>query len=281
MIEHPNCKINLGLYVVRRRNDGYHDLETLFIPVPLHDRLEINPSTHFSFRQTGIDVGCSPDDNIIVNAFKLMRKVCGTRLPDVEIHLDKEIPFGAGLGGGSSDAAFTLRMLNDLFDLGFDKAQLKALCAKLGADSAFFIDNKAAYATGIGDQLELLDSNPLDGYTILLVKPDEAVSTAEAYRGITPRNMQNNPQGIDLRDAVKRPISEWKNLIVNDFEPNVFAHHPRLETIKRQLYDQGALYASMSGSGATVYGIFPSYSGIEYSLENHFEKYGNTYIYKL
>ena len=281
MLEYPNCKINLGLHVVRRRDDGYHDLESLFIPVPLCDELEINPSTRFSFMQSGINVGCYPEDNIVVKAFNLMRKECGTRLPDVEIHLHKKIPFGAGLGGGSSDAAFTLRMLNNLFDLGMDNQRLRILAAKLGADCAFFIDNLPTLAKGIGDQLTTLDFNPLKGYTLLMVKPDESVSTAEAYRGITPREQRSIQTTCDLSKAVTRPIGEWKELIVNDFEETVFTHHPRLAAIKEELYAEGALYASMSGSGSTIYGIFSPESADPKLLDKKFSKYNNTFIYNI
>lgn len=281
MLEHPNCKINLGLHVIRRREDGYHDLETLFIPIPLCDELEINPSIHFSFMQTGINVGCSPEDNIVVKAFRLMRKVCGTRLPDVEICLRKHIPFGAGLGGGSSDAAFTLKMLNNIFDLGLDNDQLRTMAAQLGADCAFFVDNLPAYATGIGDNLTALDFNPLKGYTILLVKPDEAVSTAEAYRNIIPRQQRYESQTVYLPQAIKQPVGKWKNIIVNDFEQTVFPNHPRLATLKEELYSEGAIYASMSGSGATVYGLFATETTDTKHLTRRFSNYNNTFIYSL
>ncbi|MBP5547996.1 MAG: 4-(cytidine 5'-diphospho)-2-C-methyl-D-erythritol kinase [Bacteroidales bacterium] len=256
MLTRPNCKINLGLHVMRRREDGYHDLETVFLPVPLCDELEINPAENFSFSQTGIAIGCNAEDNIVVKAFRLLKHECASRLPDVEIHLHKHIPFGAGLGGGSSDAAFTLRMLNEIYDLGFNANQLCSLAAKLGADCAFFIDNEPAYATGIGDKLTPLGFNPLKGYKLLMVKPDEAVSTAEAYGGILPRERRSDLLPCDLTKAVKRPITEWKSLIINDFEETVFRKHPRLEEIKEILYANNALYAAMSGSGATIYGIF-------------------------
>lgn len=256
MIEYPNCKINLGLSVVRQREDGYHDLETVFVPVPLCDELEIVPAENFSFRQTGINIDCYPEDNVVVKAFRMMQRECGSRLPDVEIVLRKRIPFGAGLGGGSSDAAFTLKMLNKMFDLELDNGSLRNLATKLGADCAFFIDNEVAFATGIGDQLTPLGFNPLKGYKLVLVKPDEGVSTAEAYRGIVPRERRSNVVCCDLRNAVKKPISDWKDMIINDFEETVFASHPRLSNIKQRLYNCGALYAAMSGSGATVFGVF-------------------------
>lgn len=269
MIEYPNCKINIGLGVMRRRDDGYHDLESVFVPVPLCDELEINPSARFSFMQSGINVGCYPEDNIVVKAFNLMRKECGTRLPDVEIHLHKRIPFGAGLGGGSSDAAFTLRMLNSLFDLGIDGQRLRELAAKLGADCSFFIDNQPALVTGIGDCITPLGYNPLQGSTLLMVKPDEAVSTAEAYRGVTPRDRRTDAKPVDLAEALRLPPEQWRDLVVNDFEASVFQSHPRLAELKAQMYAAGAAYAAMSGSGSTVYGLFPHTVA---SPEKHFNK---------
>ena len=157
MIASPNCKINIGLHVVRRRSDGYHDLETVFVPVPLCDELEINSSENFSFSQTGIAIDCNPEDNIVVKAYRLLQRECGNRLPDVEIRLRKNIPFGAGLGGGSSDAAFTLKMVDELYSLGLGSERLRAIAAKLGADCPFFIDNQPAFATGIGDCLTPMD----------------------------------------------------------------------------------------------------------------------------
>lgn len=273
MIASPNCKINIGLHIVRRRNDGYHDLETVFVPVPLRDELTIEPAGHFNFSQTGIIINCNPESNIIVKALRLMQHECDNRLPDVDIHLHKSIPFGAGLGGGSSDAAFTLRMLNDLFDLGLSNDRLRSMAAKLGADCAFFIDNQPAFATGIGDKLTPLGFNPLKGYKLLMVKPDETVSTAEAYGGIMPREHRNDIKPCNLTETVKRPIPEWKEYIVNDFEETVFAKHPRLSEIKNTLYANGALYAAMSGSGATVYGIFENNFNVNINFDNNYNVY--------
>lgn len=278
MLEYPNCKINIGLNVVRRRDDGYHDLESVFVPVPLCDELEINPSTRFSFMQSGINVGCYPEDNIVVKAFNLMRKECGTRLPDVEIHLHKRIPFGAGLGGGSSDAAFTLRMLNEIFALGLTNSHLCELAAKLGADCPFFIDNQPAYITGIGDHIEPLGYNPLEGYTLLMVKPDVAVSTAEAYRGVTPRNCRNDIADISLPNILRLSPDQWQDSVVNDFETSVLRNHPLLAELKENIYAAGALYAAMSGSGSTVFGIFHQDANID---KTPFKKYSNTFIFNI
>ncbi len=266
MIASPNCKINIGLHVVRRRSDGYHDLETVFVPVPLCDELEINPSESFSFSQTGIAIDCNPEDNIVVKAYRLLQRECGNRLPDVEIRLRKNIPFGAGLGGGSSDAAFTLKMVDELYSLGLGSERLCAIAAKLGADCPFFIDNQPAFATGIGDCLTPMDFNPLSGHKLLLVKPDETVSTAEAYGGITPRERRSDIAPCNLTEAVRKPVSEWRGVIVNDFETTVFAKHPRLAAIKQTLYDAGALYAAMSGSGSTIYGIFEAGANVDLNL---------------
>lgn len=242
---------------MRRREDGYHDLESLFVPVPLCDELEITPAECFSFIQSGIAVGGGAEDNIVVKAVRLMQRVSAdSRVGNVAIRLHKNIPFGAGLGGGSSDGAFTLRMLNELFDLGFDSQGLRAMAAQLGADCPFFIDNRTAYVTGIGDRISPLGFNPLEGYKLVMIKPDETVSTAEAYRGITPREQRADIKPCLLTEAIRRPVAEWKETIFNDFEVNVFGTHPQLETIKRTLYAHGALYAAMSGSGSTVYGIF-------------------------
>jgi 4-diphosphocytidyl-2-C-methyl-D-erythritol kinase len=254
---------------MRKRDDSYHDLETIFVPVSLHDELDISPANTFSFIQDGIAIDGNPDSNLVVRAYHLLQQHSGSRLGNVKIRLTKKIPTGAGLGGGSSDAAFTLVMLNKIFNLGIQTKTLQSLAAKLGADCAFFIENIAAFATGIGDQLSPLPLNPLLNYKLLLVKPDEFVSTAEAYRDITPRSQRTHSEPIDLRKALDNDIHLWKNTIVNDFENSVFPKHPRLKKIKSELYDAGALYAAMSGSGATIYGIFPNNSDID-NLKNLF-----------
>ena len=255
MIRHPNCKINLGLHVVRRRDDGFHDLETIFLPAPLHDTLEIVKSDSFSFSQDGIAIGGDIEDNLVVRAFRLIQHETG--IGDVAIKLTKHIPFGAGLGGGSSDAAFTLRMLDELFGLYLGRERLISLSARLGADCAFFIDNQAAYATGVGDELTPLGFNPIEGFELRIEKPEgESVSTAEAYRGVTPRDRRCNLTPVLLTEAVRENPSRWKELIVNDFEESVFPVHPRIAQLKRRFYDEGAVYASMTGSGAAVFALF-------------------------
>ena len=256
MISYPNCKINLGLHVVGKRPDGYHDLETLFVPV--HDlcaELEILPTTHYplpTISQDGIALDNDPDDNLCMRAWRLLHDEFA--IPPVSIRLKKGIPFGAGLGGGSADAAFTLKMLNEMFSLHLSDSDLERRAARLGADCAFFIRNQAAYATGIGDRLEpiALDLSP---YRIVIEIPaGEHVSTKEAYAGLSPFTFHLSRP--DLREVVKKPIGEWKELIVNDFEASVFPSHPAIAALKDDLYRRGALYASMTGSGAAVFGIF-------------------------
>ena len=257
MTTYPNCKINLGLYVVGKRPDGYHDLETIFLPVhEMHDELEINPLiTHYSslITQEGITLDNAPEDNLCMRAWRLLHDEFG--IPAVSIRLKKGIPFGAGLGGGSSDAAFTLKMLNEMFGLSLTDSQLEQRAARLGADCAFFIQNRPAYATGIGDQLEpieLIIKN--EELRIEIEIPDgEHVSTREAYAGLDLSRLTSH---VSLKDATKRPIEEWRHLIVNDFEASVFPTHPAIASLKETMYRRGALYASMTGSGAAVFGIF-------------------------
>ena len=255
MKSHPNCKINLGLHVVRKRPDGYHDLETIFLPVhDLCDELEINPAEGSAtvVRQEGIVLDNAPDDNLCMKAYRLLQEEFG--IPPVEILLRKNIPFGAGLGGGSSDAAFTLKMLNDMFSLGLSVDDLEQRAARLGADCAFFIQNRPAYATGIGDQLEPLDID-LSSYRIVIeIPPNEHVSTREAYAGLHLQG-GNRP---DLRQTVRQPITQWRDIIVNDFEASVFPAHPAIAALKEEMYRRGALYACMTGSGAAVFGLFPN-----------------------
>ncbi len=256
MITYPNCKINLGLHVVGKRPDGYHDLETLFVPVmELCDELEITPSAtsgSASLQQVGIVLDNAPEDNLCMKAWRLLNEEFG--IPPVHIRLKKCIPFGAGLGGGSSDAAFTLKMLNVMFSLGLGDKELEHRAARLGADCAFFIQNRPAYATGIGDQLEIFDFQISDYEIKIEIPESEHVSTKEAYGGLH-RDLFGAKRP-DLREAVKRPIEEWRGLIVNDFETSVFPAHPAIAVLKEDMYHRGAHYASMTGSGAAVFGLF-------------------------
>lgn len=254
MISFPNCKLNLGLHVVGRRPDGYHDLETIFLPVSdLHDELEIVEGP-LAMLQDGIRLDNTPEDNLCMKAWQLLHEEFG--IPTASIKLKKGIPFGAGLGGGSSDAAFTLKMLNKTFTLGLTDSQLEQRAAQLGADCTFFIRNRAAYATGIGNILNPIELD-LSNYRIAIEIPNEEhVSTKEAYSGLN-HNLFGTHRP-DLREAVKQPIECWRDLIVNDFEASVFPTHPTIAALKDDMYRRGALYASMTGSGAAVFGIFKS-----------------------
>lgn len=262
MTEYPNCKINLGLRVTGRRADGYHDLETVFLPVPLCDELEIEEACadqdeEVRFVAEGIVLDSTADDNLCVKAYRLLREEFGERVRKVRMRLRKNIPFGAGLGGGSSDAAFALKMLNGMFALGLDAEALKARASRLGADCAFFIDNVPAYALGIGDRLTPVTVD-LKDCRLVMAKPEEGVSTREAYAGVDAgRASWQQHYDLPLTEALRLPIERWKEVVANDFEPSVFAEHPAIADIKRAMYGQGALYASMTGSGATVYGYFP------------------------
>ena len=245
----PNCKINVGLRVVRKREDGYHDLETIFYPIfALHDELEIQPAAAFSFTQEGIAVDCPPEQNLILRCYRRMREHYPS-IGEVSIRFRKNIPFGAGLGGGSSDAAHTAIALNELFRLGLTREQLSAEVRPLGADCPFFIYNTPCFAEGIGDLLTPIDFS-LKGYRILMIKPACGVSTREAYSGLhlsaEKHNQFSNSQ-----------ICKFTNFqIDNDFEQSVFPLYPEIAHIKKRLLDAGALYASMSGSGSTVFGLF-------------------------
>ena len=253
MITFPNAKINLGLNIVARRPDGYHNIETVFYPVPLTDVLEIvpaNPGTEVSLTCYGNPVDCPPEKNLVMRAYRLMQERYG--LPPVAMHLYKHIPDGAGLGGGSSDAAHALGMLNKMFDLSLTDSQLASMAATLGADCAFFIYNRPMLATGIGDVLSPIDVD-LKGKTLLLVKPPVGVDTRMAYSRVVPA-----PATASLPRLITRPVESWDGLLVNDFEPSVFAALPQLWLIKAQLLDAGAQYAAMSGSGSTIFGIFDS-----------------------
>lgn len=248
MISFPPCKINVGLNVVLKRTDGYHEIETCFYPLPWTDILEIIVSDTLEFTQSGLDIPGQPEDNLCVKAYELLR--ADFNLKPVKIHLHKIIPTGAGLGGGSSDAAHALRLLNDIFNLGITHAQLREYASRLGSDCAFFIEDKPMLGTGRGEILENAKID-LNGKYIVVVKPELYISTAEAYASITPAFGENR-----IRDVVEMEVSNWKNLLSNDFENYVFKRYPQIEEIKKKLYEQGAHYASMSGSGSSVYGIF-------------------------
>lgn len=250
MITFPNAKINLGLHITRRRPDKYHDIETLFYPIDLCDVLEIVPgkSNDSTLTVTGIDIEIDSEQNLVMKAYRMLQ--AQYNLPPVDIFLHKVIPFGAGLGGGSADTAFAMRMLRDMFELPLSDDDLAQQAAKLGADCPFFIYNKPLIATGIGDCFANIDFS-IKGKQIILVKPPIYVSTAEAYAGVTPATPP-----MPLSNVVAAPIDTWRDTLKNDFEKSVFPAHPRIAAIKQQLYDMGANYASMSGSGSSVFAIF-------------------------
>lgn len=251
MICFPNAKINLGLNIVSKRADGYHNLETVFYPIAIKDALEIivkKDQPDDTFTEAGIKVDASPENNLVMKALKLMQDYYD--FPKVEVHLLKKIPFGAGIGGGSADASFMLRLINDTFKLNISEPELAALAVQLGADCPFFVYNKPMFASGIGEIFEDVGLT-LQDYHFVLIKPDIHIPTRDAFAEIKPVQPQ-----LSLKDIVKLPLREWKDLMINDFEKSIFPKYPVIKEIKEQLYDMGAIYASMSGSGSSVFGIF-------------------------
>lgn len=273
MITFPCAKINLGLNIVSKRPDGYHNLETVFYPIPLTDALEIKhmdekfPSeSPCDLKITGNDVDCNEEDNLVIKAYQLL--AADFQLPRVHAHLVKRIPTQAGLGGGSSDAAYMIRLLDERFRLNIGIPEMERYAAKLGADCAFFITADPSYAEGIGDVLMPVDvpGAGLGGYYLAVVKPSVAVSTRDAYTAIVPKTPAKC-----CRDIVRQPIETWKDELVNDFEAPIFAMHPELAAIKQSLYDAGAVYAAMSGSGSALFGIFREQpTGLEKEFEGMF-----------
>lgn len=273
MITFPCAKINLGLNIVSKRPDGYHNLETVFYPIPLTDALEIKymdekfPSeSPCDLKITGNDIDCNEEDNLVIKAYQLL--AADFQLPRVHAHLVKRIPTQAGLGGGSSDAAYMIRLLDERFRLNIGIPEMERYAAKLGADCAFFITADPSYAEGIGDVLMPADvpGAGLGGYYLAVVKPSVAVSTRDAYAAIVPKTPAKC-----CRDIVRQPIETWKDELVNDFEAPIFAMHPELAVIKQSLYDAGAVYAAMSGSGSALFGIFREQpTGLEKEFEGMF-----------
>lgn len=252
MLAFPNCKINLGLSVTRRREDGYHDLETVFYPVKnLKDALELVPASGApSLKVSGAAVAGAPEQNLVWKAYEMMRLRYPGRVPDLDIYLHKAIPMGAGLGGGSADGAFLLRMLNEYASLGLDDMVLEEMALQLGSDCPFFIRNTPQFALGRGEQMSPVAID-LSAYEIRMVHPGVHVSTGKAFGMIVPR-----PVRFDLRGLAALPVAEWRDAVINDFEEPVFRMHPELKELKEELYRQGAVYASMSGSGSSLYGLF-------------------------
>ena len=253
MVSFPNCKINIGLHVVNKRADGFHDIETIFYPVNLKDAVEIvedkGKSKTVTYTQTGLSISGTADDNLCLKAYHLLKKDF-PQLSNIKMHLHKTIPMGAGLGGGSADAAFTLKALNNRFDLQLSTEQLIDYALQLGSDCPFFIINKPCYATGRGEILEEFALD-LSAYQILLVNPRIHINTGAAFSNIKTERKKHN-----LKDLVTMPIKEWQQNIYNDFEKSVFEVEPEIAEIKTELISNGALYSAMSGSGSTVFGIF-------------------------
>ena len=252
MITYPNAKINLGLNIVEKRPDGYHNLETVFYPINLQDALEVNlleEEKEFSLKVSGVSIEGEPENNLVVKAYRLLKKDY-PEMPAIDIHMYKHIPTGAGLGGGSADAAFMIKLLNDKFKLNLSIEKMEEYAAILGADCAFFIQNKPVFATGIGNIFEPIQLS-LKGYYLILVKPDIFVSTKDAFAHIIPSQPTQS-----LKEIIRMPVETWRATMKNDFEDSVFQKFPEIAAIKDKLYDLGAIYASMSGSGSSVYGIF-------------------------
>jgi len=265
MIQFPNAKVNIGLYVTEKRSDGLHNIQTLFFPIKLTDVLEItreNGNNHAEFINSGLAVDGKKEDNLCIKAYRLLSK--DFSIPAVRIHLHKIIPFGAGLGGGSSDAAYVLKGLNQFFKLNISSDLLKQYAQKLGSDCAFFIENQTSIGVEKGNVLSPFEIN-LSNYFMVIVHPQIHVSTKEAYSQVTPQI-----PAISLDIALKMPISEWKNHIYNDFEKSIFPQYPEIESIKQQLYNSGAIYASMTGSGSAVFGIFEQKPKLQTLFQSYF-----------
>jgi 4-diphosphocytidyl-2-C-methyl-D-erythritol kinase len=268
MITFPSAKINIGLSIVKKRDDGFHNIESVFYPIPVNDVLEITlkeNNAKATFINSGYIVDSPIDSNLCIKAFRLMQGEFN--IPDLHIHLHKVIPFGAGLGGGSSDAAYTIKAINGLFNLQLSIARMKEIAAKIGSDCSFFIENVPSLAKGRGEILKPINLD-LKGWCLVLVKPEIHISTAMAYSEATPKK-----PGFDLENIVTLSVDEWKENIINDFEQHIFIKFPRLQEIKGKLYSLGAAYASMSGSGSTIYSLFKE----EVDLRNMFS---GCYVFK-
>lgn len=269
MVSFPPCKINLGLNVIRKRTDGYHDIATCFYPIPWNDALEIVPSKNFTFSTSGDPVPGAIANNLCVRAYELLKK--DFSLKPVSMHLLKKIPIGAGLGGGSSDGAFALKVLNDVFGLSLGTKKLIEYAAMLGSDCPFFIECKPAIGNGRGEILSPVNLS-LKGKFVIIIKPEVSISTSQAFSETVPRE-----PGVDVRTVIeKHGIDEWKELLRNDFEESTFKRFPVIHDIHTKLYAFGATYASMSGSGSAVFGLFEK----EVDLKKEFQSltYWSSYI---
>ncbi len=270
MVAFPNAKINLGLHIIGTRNDGFHDLATIFVPIKLQDVIEVvesnNENQSNEYSQSGAEISGDLKDNLCIKAYHLLKQDF-PNLPAVKMHLHKKIPMGAGLGGGSADGAFMLNLLNKKFNLNIDLESLAKLSLQLGSDCPFFIYNKPAYATGRGEILTQINLD-LSKYKILIVNPGIHINTGWAFKSLKLTQNHN-----DLLEVINAPIQTWKSNLKNDFEVPIFNEYPEIAQLKQQLYDLGALYAAMSGSGSTVFGIF------ENKLKEEI-KFPNTYYVK-
>lgn len=262
MVTFPNCKINIGLQITEKRADGFHNLLSCFYPAGWSDALEIIPANEFSFASSGLPIPGGPaSKNLCIKAYELLK--ADFDLPTVAMHLHKIVPIGAGLGGGSADAAFTLKLLNTQFMLGLNTGQLENYARQLGSDCAFFVQNRPMYGIEKGDTFEEI-SLDLSAYYLALIYPNLVISTAEAYAGVRPKQPKT-----PLRDLLQRPIDTWRSTVHNDFEDNLFPKYPELAQLKADLYALGAAYASLSGSGSTVYGIFESLPNLSNQMQHY------------
>ena len=266
MLVFPNAKINLGLQVTAKRADGYHDIATIFYPLPITDMLEVVRAADFSFTQTGLPTNIDPALNLCVKAWNLLRDAY--QLPPVAMHLHKQIPMGAGLGGGSADAAFTLRLVNQIFQLNLSTDTLLSYALQLGSDCPFFLLNSPAFAEGRGEQLTSINIPSLRGKTLVLINPGIHISTAWAFAQVQPA-----PANVQLIDIIQLPVSAWKGQLPNDFEKPVMAAHPELETIRNSLYSTGALFAGMTGTGSTLFGIFETALNNKLTWPAHYQQW--------
>lgn len=263
MIRLANCKINLGLDVLRRREDGFHDLETVMLPVAeMYDVVEVEMvDGEVEFEQSGLVVDCPIEDNLCVKALRLMQRLYG--VGSARIRLDKRVPFGAGLGGGSSDATAVILALNELCGLNLGEERLVEIAAMIGSDTAFFVRNTPQFCTGRGEVMQPVEL-PLQGMWLAVAKPQQGVSTKEAYSGVRPA-----VPAVRLSEALARPIEEWRRVVKNDFEAHIFVSHPEIAELKNAMYEAGAIYASMSGSGSAVFGIFADEPVLNISKDNY------------
>jgi 4-diphosphocytidyl-2-C-methyl-D-erythritol kinase len=262
MICFPNAKINIGLNITSKRSDGFHEIESIFYPIRnLQDALEIvenNENDNIEFTSSGILIPGNNADNLCVKAYHLIKQICD--VPPIKIHLHKHIPIGAGMGGGSADAAFFIQLINSKFNINLSYQQMFDVAITLGSDCAFFLNNKPCFVTGRGEILQPINLD-LSNYKIVIVHPNIHISTKEAYSGVVPKKSEKY-----LLNDIQKPVEEWKDFICNDFENSIFEKYPQLHNIKQQLYAQGASYASMSGSGSTMFGLFKKQFNLEHII---------------